>query len=58
MIEFKQVNGSDKRLTEIAEQLKKLDAEMASPNVKETKHAEVNALYRKLSAEREALALR
>lgn len=58
MIEFKQANSSDERLTEIAKQLKKLDAEMASPNIKETKHAELNTLYRKLSAEREALALR
>ncbi|XAZ25919.1 hypothetical protein LVY75_34545 (plasmid) [Sinorhizobium sp. B11] len=58
MIEFKQVNGSDERLTEIAKQLKTLDAQMASPNIKETKHAELNALHRKLSAERETLAPR
>lgn len=56
MIEFKQVNGSKERSAEIGEQLKKLDAEMASPNIKETKHAELNALHRKLSAEREALS--
>jgi hypothetical protein len=56
MIEFKQVNGSKERSVEIGEQLKKLDAEMASPNIKETKHAELNALHRKLSAEREALS--
>jgi hypothetical protein len=56
MIEFKQVDGSKERSAEIGEQLKKLDAEMASPNIKETKHAELNALHRKLSAEREALS--
>jgi hypothetical protein len=56
MIKFKQINGSKERSAEIGEQLKKLDAEMASPNIKETKHAELNALHRKLSAEREALS--
>jgi hypothetical protein len=56
MIKFKQINGSKERSAEIGEQLKKIDAEMASPNIKETKHAELNALHRKLSAEREALS--
>jgi hypothetical protein len=56
VIKFKQINGSKERSAEIGEQLKKIDAEMASPNIKETKHAELNALHRKLSAEREALS--
>lgn len=56
MIKFKQIDGSKERSAEIGEQLKKIDAEMASPNIKETKHAELNALHRKLSAEREALS--
>jgi hypothetical protein len=56
MIKFEQAGVNDERSAEIGKQLKKLDAEMASPNIKETKHAELNALYRKLSAEREALS--
>ncbi|MDR7145421.1 hypothetical protein [Rhizobium sp. BE258] len=43
---------------EIALELKKLDAEMASPDIKESRHAELNALYRKLSAERDVLTTR
>lgn len=58
MIEFKQVDGRDERSAEIGKQLKELDVEMASPNIKEARHAELNALHRKLSAEREALGIR
>jgi hypothetical protein len=52
MIEFKPSDGNAVRSAEIDQHLKKLDAEMASPNIKETKHAELNALYRQLNAER------
>jgi hypothetical protein len=52
MIEFKPSDGNAARSAEIDLQLKKLDAEMASPNIKEAKHAELNALYRQLSTER------
>jgi hypothetical protein len=31
---------------------------MASPNIKEARHAELNIIYRQLSAERDALAPR
>ncbi|KQV83361.1 hypothetical protein [Rhizobium sp. Root1220] len=56
MIEFKPSDGNAVRSEEIDLHFKKLDAEMASPNIKEAKHAELNALYRKLSAERDLLA--
>ncbi|MBX5155916.1 MULTISPECIES: hypothetical protein [unclassified Rhizobium] len=52
MIEFKSSDGNAERSAEIDLHLKKLDAEMASPNIKEIRHAELNALYRQLSAER------
>lgn len=55
MIEFKPLDGNDDRSVEIDLRLKKLDEEMASPNIKEVKHAELNALYRRLSAEQELL---
>jgi hypothetical protein len=58
MIEFKQSDLNQTRCAEIDQSLKKLDAEMASQNIKETKHAELNALYRQLSAEREVLSQR
>jgi len=58
MIEFKTSDSGKDRLEEIGRQLKKLDVEMASPNIKEAKHAELNITYRQLSAEREALAPR
>jgi hypothetical protein len=51
MIEFKPSDDNAIRLAEIDLHLKKLNAEMASPNIKEAKHAELNALYRRLSAE-------
>lgn len=51
MIELKPSDGNAERSAEIDLQLKKLDAEMASPNIKEAKHAELNKLYRQLSAE-------
>lgn len=43
------------RFAEIQNHLKKLDIEMASPNIKEIKHAELSALYRQLSAEQQSL---
>ncbi|WP_160003899.1 hypothetical protein [Rhizobium sp. 18055] len=55
MIEFKPSDDNAVRSAEIELHLKKLEAEMASPNIKETKHAELNALYRRLSAERALL---
>jgi hypothetical protein len=58
MIEFRASDSNKERSEEIGLQLKKLDIEMASPNIKEAKHAELNALYRKLSAERDLLASR
>lgn len=58
MIRFRSSDGNEARSMEIALELKKLDAEMASPNIKESRHAELNALYRKLSAERDVLTSR
>ncbi|MDM9649295.1 hypothetical protein [Rhizobium sp. S163] len=58
MIEFKPSDGNEARSAEIALQLKKLDAEMASPNIKETRHAELNIIYRRLTAERDVLTSR
>jgi len=58
MIRFRSSDGNQARSMEIALELKKLDAEMASPNIKESRHAELNALYRKLSAERDVLTTR
>lgn len=58
MIRFRSSDGNEARSMEIAVELKKLDAEMASPNIKESRHAELNALYRKLSAERDVLTSR
>ncbi|MGO4353019.1 hypothetical protein AB4Z25_14010 [Rhizobium sp. RAF36] len=58
MIRFRSSDGNEARSMEIALELKKLDAEMASPNIKESRHAELNALYRKLSAERDVLTTR
>jgi hypothetical protein len=58
MIEFKTSDSGKDRLEEIGRQLKKLDDEMASPNIKQAKHAELNITYRQLSAERDALAQR
>ena len=58
MIRFRSSDGNQARSMEIALELKKLDAEMASPNIKESRHAELNALYRKLSAERDVLTSR
>jgi hypothetical protein len=55
MIEFRPTDGNVVRSAEIDVHLKKLDAEMASPNIKEAKHAELNALYRQLTAERALL---
>ena len=42
------------RIAEI-ENLKKLDAEMSSPNIKEIKHQELAVLYRQLDRERTSL---
>lgn len=58
MIRFRSSDGNEARSMEIALELKKLDAEMASPNIKESRHAELTALYRKLSAERDVLTTR
>ena len=58
MIRFRSSDGNEARSMEIALELKKLDAEMASPNIKESRHAELNTLYRKLSAERDVLTSR
>ncbi len=58
MIEFKTSDTGKDRSEEIKLELQKLDAEMASPNIKEAKHAELNIIYRQLSAERDALAAR
>ncbi|KQV79259.1 hypothetical protein [Rhizobium sp. Root1220] len=58
MIEFKPSDRNSERTAEIERQLKKLDVEMASPNIKEAKHAELNVLYRQLCAERDVLAPR
>jgi len=58
MIRFRSSDGNEARSMEIALELKKLDAEMASPDIKESRHAELNALYRKLSAERDVLTTR
>jgi hypothetical protein len=43
------------RIAEIDKRLKKLDAEMASPNIKEVKHQELAVLHRQLTQQREAL---
>ncbi len=58
MIEFKPSDGNETRSAEIARELKKLDVEMASPNIKESRHAELNVIYRQLSAERDGLTSR
>ncbi len=58
MIKFKPSDGSETRSAEIARELKKLDVEMASPNIKESRHAELNVIYRQLSAERDVLTSR
>ncbi len=58
MIRFRSSDGNEARSMEIALELKKLDAEMASPNIKESRHTELTALYRKLSAERDVLTTR
>jgi hypothetical protein len=58
MIEFKKSDRGEDRSEAIERQLKKLDGEMASPNIKEAKHAELNFIYRQLSAERNALTPR
>jgi hypothetical protein len=58
MIEFKTSDSGKVRSEEIGRQLNRLDAEMASPNIREAKHAELNVIYRQLSAERNALAPR
>ena len=42
------------RIAEI-ENLKKLDAEMSSPNIKEIKHQELAVLHRQLDRERASL---
>lgn len=55
MIRFEPSNTNAERLQEIEKQMKKLDAEMASPNIKEIKHAELSVLYRQLSGERDTL---
>jgi|UPI00055AC932 hypothetical protein len=55
MIEFRPSDQNEVRSAEIERHLKKLDLEMASPNIKEIKHAELNALYRQLNAERDLL---
>lgn len=55
MIRFEPSNTNAERLQEIEKQMKKLDAEMASPNIKEIKHAELSVLYRQLSDERDML---
>ena len=43
------------RIAEIEKHLKKLDAEMSSPNIKEIKHQELAVLYRQLDRERTSL---
>jgi len=58
MIRFRSSDGNEARSMEIVLELKKLDAEMASPNIKESRHAELTAFYRKLSAERDVLTTR
>jgi hypothetical protein len=58
MIEFKASDGGIDRSNEIEVELQRLDVQMASPNIKEAKHAELNIIYRRLSAERDALAAR
>jgi hypothetical protein len=55
MIKFKPTDENAERFAEIEKQITKLDREMASPNIKETKHAELSVLHRQLNAERESL---
>jgi hypothetical protein len=55
MIEFRPSDANAERFAEIEKHLKKLDVDMASPNIKEIKHAELSVLYRQLNLEREAL---
>ena len=55
MIKFEPSNENVQRFAEIEKRLKTLDTEMASPNIKEIKHAELSILHRQLSAERELL---
>ncbi len=58
MIKFGPTVGNAERFAEIEKHLKKLDVEMASPNIKEIKHAELSILYRQLDKERESLRAR
>jgi hypothetical protein len=58
MIKFEAMNEDAERFAEIERHLKKLDLEMASPNIKEVKHAELSVLYRQLDTERQLLRKR
>jgi hypothetical protein len=55
MIKFEPADENAERFAEIERRLKKLDLEMASPNIKEIKHEELAILYRQLNRERESL---
>jgi hypothetical protein len=55
MIVFRASDGNAERFAEIEKRLNKLDIEIASPNLKEIKPAELSVLYRQLNLERETL---
>lgn len=58
MIKFELAHKNAERIVEIDNRLKKLDAEMSSPNIKEIKHQELAVLYRQLEKERASLSTR
>jgi hypothetical protein len=55
MIEFRKTTENEKRFAEIEATLKRLEVEMASPNIKEVKHQELSKLRRQLDIEHAAL---
>jgi hypothetical protein len=55
MIEFRKKSENEVRSAEIEASLKKLDAEMASPNIKEVKHEELSKLRDQLTIEQAAI---
>ena len=58
MINLEPADQYAERIAEIDKRLKKLDAEMSSPNIKEIKHQELAVLHRQLDLERASLRLK
>jgi hypothetical protein len=54
---FRYLPENGERLAEIEKQLKKLDGEMSSPNVKQIKYEELFALQHKLNVERDSMRI-